>query len=96
MARVTKVELAQQLAALAEDYRKARERIAALEMDLAIARKATQPQAQTMSVAKPEPAAFSDYYEYVAACRAHARRTNQRVVSYLPRNAFEAAHAPAH
>ncbi len=35
---------------------------------------------------KPEPAAFSTYPEYVAACRAFARVTRQRVVSYVSRD----------
>lgn len=44
------------------------------------------------SPARPEPAAFGGYAEYVAACRAHARATRQRVVSYATPEQFRAAH----
>ena len=42
--------------------------------------------------ARPEPVAFGDYSKYVAACRAHARATRQRVVSYVSAAQFRAAH----
>ena len=79
MTRTTKLELQQQLATLNALYAQARERISALEMDLEIARKAVP------SAIKPEPAAFGAYPEYVAACRAFARATRQRIVSYVSR-----------
>jgi len=43
--------------------------------------------------ARPHPAAFADYASYVGACRAHARVTRQRVVSYLPRGQWAAERA---
>lgn len=33
--------------------------------------------------ARPEPLAYATYYDYVAACRAHARGNRIRVVSYI-------------
>ncbi len=88
MSRTTKLELQQQLASINALYAQARERISALEMDLEIARKATH----AAPTARPEPVAFSDYSEYVAACRAHARTTRQRVVSYVNPAQFRIAH----
>ena len=44
------------------------------------------------SPARPDPVAFGGYAEYVAACRAHARATRQRVVSYANPEQFRAAH----
>lgn len=79
MPALTKLELQQQLAHVNQLYAQARERISALEMDLEIARKAMP------SAIKPEPAAFGTYPEYVAACRAFARATRQRIVSYVSR-----------
>lgn len=79
MPALTKHELQQQLAHVNQLYAQARQRISELEMDLEIARKAMP------SAIKPEPAAFSTYPEYVAACRAFARATRQRVVSYVSR-----------
>lgn len=88
MARTTKLELQQQLAHLAEENRALRERLAALEMDLQIARK---PKDVTGFVPTPQPAAFTDYLAYVGACRAHARATHQKVVTYKTREQFYAA-----
>lgn len=88
MATITKLELTQRLAEVNALYAQARERISALEMDLEIARKATH----AAPTARPEPVAFGDYVEYVAACRAHARATRQRVVSYANPEQFRAAH----
>ena len=87
MATITKLELTQRLAEVNALYAQARERISALEMDLEIARKATHA-----PTARPDPVAFGDYSKYVAACRAHARATRQRVVSYANPEQFRAAH----
>lgn len=38
-----------------------------------------------MNTITTKHAAFGDYLEYVAACRAFARVTRQRVVSYVSR-----------
>lgn len=42
--------------------------------------------------ARPEPVEYEQYAHYVAACRAHARATRQRVVSYANPEQFRAAH----
>lgn len=87
MSRITKLELQQQLARLAEENRALREQLSALKMDLEIARK---PKASVL-VQRPEPAAFTDYFAYVAACRAHARAARLNVVTYQSREQFHAA-----
>lgn len=43
----------------------------------------------------PDPAYFEQYGAYVDACRAHARATRQRVVSYVSANAWRAARSVA-
>lgn len=98
MSRITKVELQQQLAVLAEDYRVLREKYAALEMDLEIARKATKAaQPAPPANAAPCPTEFASYYDYVGACRAHAKRVHAKVVSYKSRAQFdEICNVPAH
>lgn len=89
MATITKLELTQRLAEVNALYAQARERISALEMDLEIARKATHAPA---SDARPNPVEYEQYAHYVNACRAHARATRQRVVSYANLEQFRAAH----
>ena len=88
MTITTKLELAQRLAEVNALYAQARERISALEVDLEIARKAARVPA---AAARPDPAYFEQYGAYVDACRAHARATHQRVVSYVSANAWRAA-----
>ena len=84
MTITTKLELAQRLAEVNALYAQARERIS----DLEIARKAARVPA---AAARPDPAYFEQYGAYVDACRAHARATHQRVVSYVSANAWRAA-----
>lgn len=94
MARITIASLTQdladykaQVAKLGAENAALRAQVAALQMDVEIARKA--PEHST----KPEPTAFDDYWAYVGACRAHARATRNPVVTYKTRDQFEAAHA---
>ncbi len=82
MPSITKLELQQQLALVNEEYRIARERIAALEADLAIARKAA-PAPRPAPLTKPEPLSYTSYYDYVAACRVYARKAGLRVATYV-------------
>ena len=100
MARITKLELQQQLALLAEENRALRERLSAMELDLEIARKAAPtPDAcppwegpdliVPTAHAAPHPKNFSSYYEYVGACRAHAKRCRISIVTYKSRAQFD-------
>lgn len=93
MARITIASLTQdladykaQVAKLGAENATLRAQVAALQMDVEIARK-------TAHTGRPEPAEFSDYWDYVGACRAHARATRNPVVTYKTRDQFEAAHA---
>lgn len=93
MARITIASLTQdladykaQVAKLGAENAALRAQVAALQMDVEIARKA-QP------AGRPEPTSFTDYWDYVGACRAHARATRNPVVTYKTRDQFEAAHA---
>lgn len=93
MARITIASLTQdltdykaQVAKLGAENAALRAQVAALQMDVEIARK-------TAHSGHPEPMAFTDYWDYVGACRAHARATHNPVVTYKTRDQFEAAHA---
>lgn len=41
---------------------------------------------------RPDPVEYEQYAHYVNACRAYARATRQRVVSYVSPEQFRAAH----
>lgn len=93
MPRITIASLTQdladykaQVAKLGAENAALRAQVAALQMDVEIVRKVAHTE-------RPEPTAFTDYWAYVGACRAHARATRNPVVTYKTRDQFEAAHA---
>lgn len=101
MARITIASLTKDLAdykaqvtKLGAENAALRAQVSALQFSVEAARRTAPVAAQHGP--RPEPTDFNDYWAYVGACRAYARATRNKVVTYKTREQFEDAHAVTH
>lgn len=101
MARITITSLTKDLAEykaqvtkLGAENAALRAQVSALQFTVEAARRTAPVVAQHGPA--PSPTGFNNYYDYVNACRAYARATRNKVVTYKTREQFEDAHAVTH